>query len=452
MINHESLIMDPVPEHKVESASVASTSFQALRSADRDGSYGWRVVAAAFIVAVFGWGLGFYGPPVYLEVIRQSHNWSIALVSGAVTLHFLVGLVVIPNLPPLYLRYGLPIVTFVGGIVMALGILGWAFANNPWQLYLAALFSGIGWSALGAVAVNAIVSPWFTTKRPLALSVAFNGGSVGGVIFSPCWIILIDWIGFPYAAMVVGAVMVVTLGVLALLVLGRSPDSIGQAFDGTSSQSPSLSTVFHLEPVTSVERLNLFQDRAFLSLCIGMTLALFAQTGLVAHLVSVLASALGRQGAGLAAGALGVAAIVGRLVVGSRAISASNWRAIACYSLVAQALGCGVLILAHGNNPTLLILGVVLFGLGVGNAISVPPVIANLEFSGADAARAVALIVAISQGAYATAPAVFGLFREMFSDQIIFFAAAVVQLLAIAAYLSVGVIGRKHRHENKTLL
>jgi len=33
--------------------------------------YGWRVVAAAFIVAVFGWGVGFYGPPVYLEVVRR---------------------------------------------------------------------------------------------------------------------------------------------------------------------------------------------------------------------------------------------------------------------------------------------------------------------------------------------------------------------------------------------
>jgi hypothetical protein len=26
--------------------------------------YGWRVVAAAFVLAVFGWGLGFYGPPI----------------------------------------------------------------------------------------------------------------------------------------------------------------------------------------------------------------------------------------------------------------------------------------------------------------------------------------------------------------------------------------------------
>ncbi|KSV65460.1 hypothetical protein N183_34035 [Sinorhizobium sp. Sb3] len=79
-------------------------------------------------------------------------------------------------------------------------------------------------------------------------------------------------------------------------------------------------------------------------------------------------------------------------------------------------------------------LGVVLFGLGVGNAISVPPVIANLEFSKGDAARAFALIVAISQGAYAIAPAVFGLFCEIWSDQIIFIASVAIQVAAIVAY------------------
>jgi MFS family permease len=399
------------------------------------GFFGWRVVAAAFTVAVFGWGTGFYGPPVYLEVVHQTRGWSIALISGAVTLHFLVGLALIPNLPGLYRRFGLPIVTFIGGVVMALGVVGWAVADTPWQLYAAAFLSGIGWSALGAVAINAIVSPWFATKRPMALGVAFNGGSVGGVIFSPFWVALIDAIGFPAAAMVVSAGMLVTLGLLAVFVLTQTPDGLDQAPDGVPFTATVLPAGAPVETFAPSVPLRLFHDRAFLTLCIGMTLALFAQTGLVAQLVSVLAPALGRQGAGLAAGASGVAAVAGRLAVGWRASGTSNWRAIASYSLVAQALGCGVLLVADGSSPALLVIGVVLFGLGVGNAISVPPVIANLEFSKEDAARAVALIVAISQGAYAIAPAVFGLFRELWSDEIIFVASIVIQLAAIGAYL-----------------
>ncbi|MFM0527340.1 MFS transporter [Paraburkholderia strydomiana] len=397
--------------------------------------YGWRVVAAAFTVAVFGWGTGFYGPPVYLEFVRQSHGWPIALVSAAVTLHFLVGLIIIPNLPTVYRRFGLRTITFVGSVVMAVGIMGWALANAPWQLFAAALLSGIGWSILGAVTINAIVAPWFVTKRHVALGVAFNGGSVGGVIFSPFWVALINKIGFPAAALVIGLVMVVALGALAVTVLGRTPESLGQAPDGKSFE-PFVSRVgTSSQTVSQASEADLFKDRAFLTLCFGMTLALFAQTGIVAHLVSVLSPTLGTQGAGLAAGASGVAAVIGRLIVGWRASGTSNWRAIASLSLLAQAVGCGVLILAAGTSAALLILGVVLFGLGVGNAISVPPVIANLELSAGNAPRAVALIVAISQGAYAIAPAVFGLLRQIWSNDVVFLTAVSIQLLAIVAYL-----------------
>jgi hypothetical protein len=34
--------------------------------------YGWRVVSAAFVLAVFGWGMGFYGPPVFLSELRET--------------------------------------------------------------------------------------------------------------------------------------------------------------------------------------------------------------------------------------------------------------------------------------------------------------------------------------------------------------------------------------------
>jgi hypothetical protein len=43
--------------------------------------YGWRVVGAAFVLAVFGWGLGFYGPPVFLSVLRETKGWPLPVIS-----------------------------------------------------------------------------------------------------------------------------------------------------------------------------------------------------------------------------------------------------------------------------------------------------------------------------------------------------------------------------------
>jgi MFS family permease len=147
--------------------------------------YGWHVVAAVFVLATFGWGLGFYGPPVYLHAVHELRGWSLNVVSTAVTVHFLFGAIVIANLPKLYRRFGVARVTKAGSLALAIGVTGWALAQEPWQLFVATLFSGGGWVTMGAAAVNAIVAPWFVRKRPAALASAYNGSSIGGVVFSP---------------------------------------------------------------------------------------------------------------------------------------------------------------------------------------------------------------------------------------------------------------------------
>ena len=60
-------------------------------SASRGTFFGWWVTAGAFVLAVFGWGLGFYGPPVFLGVLHETRGWPLGLISAAITLHYLVG-------------------------------------------------------------------------------------------------------------------------------------------------------------------------------------------------------------------------------------------------------------------------------------------------------------------------------------------------------------------------
>lgn len=48
--------------------------------------HGWKVVAACFVVAAFGWGLGLFGASVYLQAITAAHGWPIAEVASAITL------------------------------------------------------------------------------------------------------------------------------------------------------------------------------------------------------------------------------------------------------------------------------------------------------------------------------------------------------------------------------
>jgi MFS family permease len=399
--------------------------------------YGWRVVGAAFVLAVFGWGIGFYGPPVYLHAVREAKGWPLALISAAVTTHFLIGAVVVANLPALYRRLGVPVVTKVGTVLLALGVLGWAVAPSPWWLFVATLPSGAGWVAMGAAAVNAIVSPWFVRARPAALAMAYNGASIGGVIFSPLWVAAIAALGFTAAAAVIGLVMVLAVWLLADLMFWRTPQQMDLMPDGDAAITPAITPA--AQPPLPGSRL--WRDRGFLTLATAMALGLFAQIGLIAHLFSLLVPALGAPSAGLAMGAATAAAIGGRTLVGWLMPAGADRRLIACASLAVQIAGSLVLIAAAGSNVALLLLGVLLFGVGIGNATSLPPLIAQSEFAREDVPRVVALIVAIAQGAYAFAPAAFGLIRQFAPDPAsgaapgVFAAAALVQGLAGCAFL-----------------
>src|SRR5471030_2488776 len=103
--------------HTSTVAETFSTEIQydrRMREIRNDRFYGWRVVSATFVLAVFGLGTGFHGPAVYLHAVHERTGWPLALISTAVTLHFLVGAAVVANLPALHRRFGIPAVTKAG--------------------------------------------------------------------------------------------------------------------------------------------------------------------------------------------------------------------------------------------------------------------------------------------------------------------------------------------------
>jgi MFS family permease len=234
--------------------------------------------------------------------------------------------------------------------------------------------------------------------------------------------------------------MVLTVWLFADRLFSRTPQQMGLAPDGDLPSMPATSVT---SPVAKpLPGLLLWRDRKFLTLSAGMALGLFAQIGLTAHLFSLLVPAIGAQQAGLAMALVTVMAIVGRLLLGWAMPLRADRRLVACSGYAAQLAGSIVFIGAAGTNVPLLLLGVVLFGAGFGNATSLPPLIAQIEFVKPDVPRVVALIVGIAQGAYAFAPAVFGLVREFAPHAVgsaatgVFAAAALVQALAICAFLA----------------
>jgi MFS family permease len=382
----------------------------------RGGYFGWKVAWAAFLLAVFAWGVGFYGLSVFLRTLHAERGWAISTISAAITTQYLFSAVLVAYLPEAHRRWGVARVTETGIVAAALGILAWSNVQSPWQLFPAAIVAGTGWAATSGAALNALVAPWFDRDRPRALSLAFNGASVGGLVLTPLWVLLIEAVGFSAAAWIVAAAMVVLLIPASIVCFRPQPDA--PAATGA------------VAPTSPMSRTALLRDRRFATIAAAFALGLFAQIGLVAHLLTRLAPDLGAEGAAWAISLATVCAILGRTLLG-RTIGERSRRLAAAVNLLVQAAGTALLAIGGGIPP--LLLGCVLFGFGIGNLVSLPPLILQREFASRDVGRAVALVIAINQAAFAFAPAVLGGLRDLGGGYGLPFAVAALIQLAAAA-------------------
>jgi len=395
--------------------------------------FGWSVAWSAFTIAVFAWGIGFYGPSVFLQSLHQSRGWPISQISTAITAHFLLSAIVIAVLPEIHRRLGIARTTFLGAVLTAAGLILWSNSREPWQLFLAAIPSGAGWAMTSGAALNAIVAKWFDRDRPMAIALAFNGASVGGVLFVPIWVYLIRSIGFPSAALVVGGCMVAVVAYLSVRFLSNSPDEMGLAPDGDASHQPAR------KQKPRRPRTEIVQTARFITISAAFSLGLFAQIGLLAHLVVRLAPEVGVEYAGWLVSLATICAIIGRTAAG-KWIGEHDRRLAAAINFAVQ-IG-GVLLLIFSSGWAGLTLGCILFDLGIGNLTSFPLLIVQKEFDREDVVTAVALIVAINQGVFAFAPAIIGALHDTTANyQLPFALIAVIQLLAAVIIL----LGRRSK-------
>src|SRR5512132_3469828 len=194
--------------------------------------HGWKVVACAFLIAVFGWGFGFYGIGVFLAELVERHGWSTGSVASAVTVLYLAGAALIAVIAGVFERFGPRVVVLAGMTAMGTAAIGLTWITQPWQLYVVFPLMAVGWAAMSGAALNVIVAPWFERKRGLAISIAFNVAAVGGVLLVPALVFLIGRLGFRPAVLSLVIVMVGVLTPLVLWLLVRGPEVLGLGPDG----------------------------------------------------------------------------------------------------------------------------------------------------------------------------------------------------------------------------
>jgi MFS family permease len=362
---------------------------------------GWPAVLACFCVAVFAWGFGFYGQAVFLGELHRIHGWPVSTLGAATTAFYLSGAFLIPFVNQALNRAG-PRVLLTGGVLL-LGCGAAAFGNatEPWQLFASGLLMAVGWAATSGPAIATTLALWFDRRRGFAISLALNGASASGFTVAPLLVGMSHTIGLPMAVVEAVAVGWVILIPVILWGVRRQPSSVGFT---SATPRPGLTP-------DRVSRSSTLRSWGFWSIALPFALAIAAQVGFIMHMVALLLPLLGSAGTGLAVTCSSLAAMLGRLALGT-VIDRLPRRGTTAICFGSQACGLA-LVLAFPGSPAAVYTGIALFGLSVGNVITLPAVIVQAEFGAASFGLIIGLSGAISQFALAFGPGVFGMLHDL---------------------------------------
>jgi MFS family permease len=359
--------------------------------------FGWRVVAACFLMALACWGFGLYGHSVYLAELTRLHGWPPSVISGASTATYLFNAVLVIFTSNALARFGARRFVLFGVVALAVAITMLAFAREPWQVYAAYLTMSFGWLGLGLVVIPTLISQWFTRKRGLAISLALNGASCGGIVVAPLLVLLIGAVGFRTAMLTAAAVM---LAILIPVVLAWVPSHTAASAVAPTSDP-------------AMTRGQAMRNLSFWSVSGSFSLALIAQVAFIVHQIALMEPLVGRAQAALSISLMTAFAVIGRFTLGA-VVDRLEPRFISSVSMFSQAVA--LLVMTQTTDPTLLLACCAAYGFSVGNIITLPSLILQREFPAASFSLVLGLSTAIGTFAGALGPGLIGLIRGLTGD------------------------------------
>ncbi len=391
--------------------------------------YGWWMVAACLLIAVFSWGLGVFGIGVYLHAIAELHGWSVGSISSAITVSVLLSSVASAITGPAVGKYGPRPIIALGALLIASGVFFIGQVREPWHVFAAFSLSGLGFSCISVTTLSATLSPWFERHQGRAISTAMLGASIGGMTSTPLLIFAISRLGLEQAMMWSAAAALIVILPLAIFVLRKSPADMGLHPDGEPSAPKSDD-----KPVRVWSRSEALRTTAFVSVVIAFALGLGVQMGFLTHHVTLAVPALGAAGAAFIVSITAVAAFLGRVAL-ARWADHVDLRITTAAVLFVAALSLGAI--AAVPAAWMLITASLAYGLTTGNVTTLSPIIVRQEFGAGVFASIYGVCWMCIGFASALGPAMFGWLHDYFGGyrEALMLAAVLDLIAAVVVYL-----------------
>ncbi len=403
--------------------------------------YGWRVVAAVFVMLAVSSGLGFYGVAVFLEVLTRQQGFSVGAVSGATATLFGVSGITGLFVADLITRYDPRLPIAVGALIASIGLVLIGRVEELWQVYVAYTLFGVGFSASSLVPGTTLITRWFVRRRALAISVASTGLSVGGVVLTPLAAAGIERYGLEVTTFWMAITYLVGIVPVTALVLRPYPATLGLLPDGDEGSG----LQDRLES-SGTELRHAVSSRFYVAMTVGFAFVMAGQVGGIAHQFKLVATRVDATFATLAVSLLAATSIVGRLT-GGWLVTVISMRGFTIAMAVLQTVS--LVILGLGRTQAALLAGTLCLGITMGNLLMLQPLLLAEAFGVRDYSRIYAISSLVSTTGVAGGPWLVGLLHDARGGYAeAFLAAALVSLVAAACLLASGSLADASRTQS----
>jgi MFS family permease len=339
--------------------------------------YGWIVIAAMFVVAMYVGGVVFYGFTAIVEPISVELAWPIWVITLAASIRGVESSVLAPMVGTMVDRFGPRRLMFGGLFFSFAGIVLLSQTHGLPSYFAAFILITLGTSTTNMTVVLTVVGSWFRRRLGLANGIAVSGFAAGGLLV-PVLNAVIESYNWRVAmlAMAVGLVLMV----IPLIYFVRMPDashprdeaefSLGGAAGGSAAATIP-------EADSGVKQA--LRSRVFWHLAVAYISFALVIVSVITHIMPYLMNVgMTRFHAGWVAMAMPLASIAGRLGLGWLA---DRWqpRRVILLAFLMVAIGIFFFGLAQ-NQLNWLVPFLLVFTIGYGGAIALRPLLVREYF------------------------------------------------------------------------
>ncbi len=329
------------------------------------GYYGWRVVVAACLGVMVGFGSLFvYTFGVFLKPLGAEFGWTREAISRGFGLAALMVAICSPSIGQALDRYGprriiLPCMTVFGLGIASLALL----RPHLWQFYATCILVGAVGNGAAHLAYSRAISTWFWKRLGLALAMVMAGAGLGAMILPILAQVIISRAGWRSAYLVLGSLsLLVGLPLTARYVRERGPAS--------ASEGP--------VPATGMKWQEGVRTFHFWIIAVVLFVSSVSMNGSITHLSALLTDrGVTAGGAAFSVSMLGGSSLAGRFAVGW---VLDRFFGARVASVVYLLTACGILMLARADHLLTACVAAGLIGVGAGGEADITPYLLTRYF------------------------------------------------------------------------